>query len=552
MNLSPQADRPRIDPVTWLPVRVWLLLAAAIPLVYFAVSLWCPPTINSDSVIGFLTWESMQAGAAWNHLRLADHADLTRDHDSFVSWWSPGQYLLCAPWQGLGLNLGQSVSLTVLLSEWLGLAGLWRLFRWLGCAGNVAAVAVFLVSAGWCMGHFYGMYWGGDVVLFGFTPWLLLVAVAARNSGALSALLFPLLFLFGTFLKLTFPVVALGLLLFWLVTRYGWVPRLDRARLRDAALFALSLAVSISLLYWIFLQYGETGFSRQSHNRTFSLAVSFAFDAPFLSAFSLGTFLDRIILYPLHPLVSSYEAVDPWLWLLVPFALWTYVLALRHAPTPLYRDLLASLLLALIGTFVWFYWRGSEVGFSDRYYRPAGFLLLPALIGAWRERDRVVRIFLGSLFAFSLAYGLASFLLRTHHLRQHASVGARGFSQPNITPPALVALDQINARLPAGSALVHVPTIELALEVTRQRRSSGHGLHDTAEDLARQLYHGRPGCVVVPLPDVFAADGRADRVLDSFVDLPHSQWHSYATGDWRFYYQGCDLPSLLGPSTANR
>jgi hypothetical protein len=261
-----------------------------------------------------------------------------------------------------------------------------------------------------------------------------------------------------------------------------------------------------------------------------------------MSAFSLSTLVDRVVLYPGHPLVQNFHEIDPWLWLLAPVCVATYVVAWRCAPSRTYRHLLLALTAAFTGVFTWLYWRGNNVGFSDRYYRIGGYLLLPAIAAAiLRARGWARWLALGCA-GVSVAYGVGGYVQRTVHLARLDNVGARGFSQPNISRPALRVVETLDARLPAGDALLLVPSVDIALELERHRRFALPGLRTSAGELRAFRWQGRPRDGLVILVDsAMANDGRLELLLNAFVDVPRTDWQSETIDGWTLWW---DRPAL--------
>src|SRR5262249_51518316 len=118
-----------------------------IPAMLFMVSLFMPPTIEIDSGIGMLALRNMLQGGAFNILVTADSADISRDVATFLSDWSPGQYLVPGALVWLGMNYGPSLSLTTFLATLVGAVGWSQVARSFGVTPLVSFVFVFgLVS----------------------------------------------------------------------------------------------------------------------------------------------------------------------------------------------------------------------------------------------------------------------------------------------------------------------------------------------------------------------------------------------------------------------
>jgi hypothetical protein len=53
-----------------------------------------PMAIFPDPSWGFQVMRSMQHGGGFNMLIVPDQLDISKNYGEFLSWWSPGQYLV--------------------------------------------------------------------------------------------------------------------------------------------------------------------------------------------------------------------------------------------------------------------------------------------------------------------------------------------------------------------------------------------------------------------------------------------------------------------------
>src|SRR5262249_61297775 len=85
--------------------------------------LYIPPKIFIDSGVGFLALRSMLEGGAFNSITAPDPANIANDVAIFLTWWSPGQYLVPGSFIWLGTSYGLAISLTTLIATLIGVAG---------------------------------------------------------------------------------------------------------------------------------------------------------------------------------------------------------------------------------------------------------------------------------------------------------------------------------------------------------------------------------------------------------------------------------------------
>ena len=274
---------------------------------------------------------------------------------------------------------------------------------------------------------------------------------------------------------------------------------------------------------------------------------------PVSTIYSLGNVLGRIFMFPAHPLVG--RLLDLWP-LYVPLALAGAVVLLwlikrEFALRPAWGRLIMGVVVAnlafygLVGL-----WRNTA-GLEERFFKPVGFLLLPALVDAiLTARLRWAAWLLGASLAFSSAYGVSSFVNRAHYLRGVANPGWRGTTQHNLSREGLAVLHAVDATLP-GNSLVVVPSPEMALEFRRVRCLPTHALRILDTALAANHYRGRVDNLVVLVDEEMLARGQAQALLGSFADYPADAWTPHPYGTWIFFHQGSfagwPAPAHLGP-----
>lgn len=521
--------------------------AFAIPLFYAIISLIAPPMLWSDSASGFLVWTSMDTGAAWNCYFTPDSNDIARDIQSFRTWWSPGQYLFTGWLTITGLSLGRALTVTALFGSWLGLEGFRRLYAHLGFSPAVVAWSLIVIATGWLFAWPFGIFIGGELVLFAGFPWIVLIALKLESRPWLQTAALPVLFLFGALLKLSFPIIALSVLAGLWFVRHRWIWPLTSTKILDSARLAVVMALFYATLWAVFLSKGPTPSSGHAEAIVpFSHWSAVVLLGPFSGLTSIGSALARIFFFPGHSLLSNSAQLSALLWALVPLALGAYLLAWRGGPSRAYGALFAGFLLVYIALFGWLYATGRAVSLEDRHFRPAALLLLPGLMHVIASHQaRWVRVALTATLILSGSYGVASFFNRAHHIHRIANVGAHGFTQHSISPGALAALHRLDVALPAGNNLVVTSSPEIALELQHVRVLSTHAEMESLAWLGSQKYRGRVDRLVVVISDQESRKGKAQALLSSIVDYAPESWGDHVVDGWHFFHQGVDLPSLL-------
>src|SRR5262245_49334013 len=221
-----------------------------IPTILFLGSLYIPPKIFIDSGVGFLALRSMLEGGPFNSITAPDPANIANDVAIFLTWWSPGQYLVPGSFIWLGTNYGFAVSLTTLLGTVIGVVGWIQLAR----SFAVSSFVLFLFALGLSTFPYvtqrFLMYWGGELLLFAVAPWSLYAMRWSANKTPIlcftvSLLSAALLF----FAKLT------GLIVFATnVVAISLIALVNHRRL-DSSTIAMWVASAIAalcfMMFWV-------------------------------------------------------------------------------------------------------------------------------------------------------------------------------------------------------------------------------------------------------------------------------------------------------------
>src|SRR5437879_7234638 len=100
-----------------------------------------PPSVFPDPANGFLVMRSMEMGNGFNLMISPDQGDISKNTAEFLTWWSPGQYLVPYAFKLLfGFNTGQASALTITLCQLLGVCGFYSFFKKIGFSPLISAI----------------------------------------------------------------------------------------------------------------------------------------------------------------------------------------------------------------------------------------------------------------------------------------------------------------------------------------------------------------------------------------------------------------------------
>jgi len=511
------------DRENWAGLSCYVVLL--LPIILFIISVYIPPRVVSDSGVGLFALRRMLDGEALNTIVTPDPTNIANDLVTFVTWWSPGQYLVPSIFVWLGTSYGVALSLTTLVATLIGLVGWIQLARSFAVSSFVLYVFVLgLCTFPYVTQRFLG-YWGGELLLFSTAPWSLYAmrwSINKRPIVCFTISLFSAALLF--FAKLT------GLLVFASnVIAISLVVLMDRRRVDSSAIamwVASVIAALCFMMFWVARGPGLPGVSTMSFS-WIPILFSVAGGA-FSGIYGLGLFLD-------HP----WMRVD-FQWatsLLGPLGLLLMVWVWFRLRRTRYRGM-AVLLLSIILIYsiasamtlrhLW----GVHVSFEDRHYRYAGilfFLLLLTAVDQWR-----VSWAKGLAWAVVILLGL--YALRNYATFAYAQMRTGNYDPINrisqdISPAILEYMRSEVARHNVKRPIVAISSPSAVISLPGFRAIL------IGWDRQPTKWAGRAENIFVVVPEKAPPNDEAEAILRSFVDYDFNKWRRTKLGGMIIYTQ---------------
>ena len=494
------------------------LLPYSIPVALFFLSSLIAPAIFTDSGYGFLVLRSMLEGARFNYDLHPDPADISRDVGTFMTWWSPGQYLVPGLFVVMGMKYGTAVSLTVLICTCIGLAG------WAKVATKTGATpfVVFLFVMGLAAFRFntlaFRFYTGGEILLFAATPWSLLAllkCVDLRPLPAFSVTLSVAVLLF--FMKLT------GLIVFaTTVLALSAVDIVDRRRVRGSivAMWAAS-AVAVLLLKILWLSHGQV----PAEGTPTGLSWGAALFPVAASAFSGVSGLDLVAWLTLHPSRRLLPNLGVTAVVFAPLGIAVAILVwrrLRHTSYRTWAIALGAIIAIYTAIFIAMYLKGSAISFDERHLRYAGILFFLLFLLATATQPSRWRLAASLVVSFFALYGLASYVQGAREvLGNNTFDPVSATTQPIVSP---AALRYVREEKSPGRPIAVVPSPEAGLALPGYRIIVVPVDYRSVEQIAELKWAGRTSGIFILVQERMLANGKAEKLLAAFVDYNPAQW----------------------------
>jgi len=508
----------------------WIYILLLIPVSVFIISLFIRPVMSFDTAAGFLVFRSMLQGGPFNYVIAPDPQNIAHDVGTFLSWWSPGQYLVPGAFVWLGTDYGVAMSLTALIATIVGVLG------WVHVARrfDVSCFVLFLFVLGLVTFRYtlpFTFFIGGEVVLFAVSPWVLsALQWAIQKPPAVSFAISVLSFALCFFAKLS------GLFVFAAtVAGISFVDAVQRRRLTSSALAMWAGCAAAALCFFMFwLVRGLTPASAIKDAFKWS-DVWFPVAAAAFSGFSAMNFLQdlhilawRLIMHSPIPDVSAPTVIGYASYVLGPLGLllmaWVW-LRLRNTR---YRPV-ATRLFPIIGlyiaAYIAMYVHANTISFEERYFYYAGILFFLMLLVAMDQRRgfvaRAIPILIVGAFA---AYGLTAYAHEAMRSRHYDR--ASGTAMLGVSP---VVLEYLRSEMAAHNwqhAIAAIPQPEAANGLPHYRILFSFDFEDYASlaEIARQRWAGRTDKIFIVLDQTMLDDGKAQAVLKDFVDYDLAKW----------------------------
>lgn len=480
--------------------KLILLIIGAALLIMGIILFLIPPALFPDPGMGFQVLRSMHLGGGFNNFVAPDQDDLSQNYTEFLTWWSPGQYLIPYLFKLIAnINTGQAIAITVTLGEFSGLAGLWYFFKRMGFTPFVGAISLVFISCQQAFVVPYVYYNGGEILLFAFEGWFLYGCATFKKPG-IALVLFVLLSGWVGFLcKSSFLwMYAAGLCCLWIRLSsnqsgiWDWI--------KKGFWIGIPAVVSLLTIYIFFLSKGQSPASAAHGFKLTAATFSFPVASPILSDFSIDDLLHGMLYHTGKPLINAGLSID----ILIVLAILSLLIIfniLRTVANSNYKLFVIVFYSAAILFFGVSYLRQLNISYEARHFRIVGLLIVPGIIYLIREFKIGFQLFFGLIF-IGIAYTSVSYLIKGYRINNLNARGPSGVAQPNIDQQSLNSIMKLD-RENKNATFVFISD-DTGLEILHNRiitlQPIGDSLKINADDYR---YNGYAGPLYIVLPESY-------------------------------------------------
>jgi hypothetical protein len=479
---------------TILKIIFIFVLAAGVILFFI------PPAVFPDAGMGFQVLRCMQSGGGFNNFVSPDQGDISQNYTEFLTWWSPGQYLVPYWFKLLsGINTGQAIAITVTICQLCGLAGFYNFFKKAGFTPLIAVISLVFIICQIAFMVPFVYYNGGEVLLFAFEGWFLYGCITIKKPGAALVLFVLLSGWLGFFFKSSFLwMYAAGLCCLWIRLNDGSKNLLQW--LRKGLWIGIPAAVSLAVIYIFYISKGQSPATTSNGFKVTLETFSFPLASPLLSGFSFDDLVHGLIYHTGLPVFNPEWGII----ILIAIALLSILVVLsiiRYVPYGNYRLLLGFFYGSALLFFGFSYLNHLNISYEARHFRILGLLIIPGIIYL------VSRLKFGYKLLFALLFiGITcssfTYLVKGYEINSASAKGPSGIAQTNIDQQSLNQLMKLD-RENKNATFVFIRH-DIGLELSHNRLiilpPIGDDLKINTDDYT---YEGFAGPLYIVLPESY-------------------------------------------------
>jgi hypothetical protein len=390
--------------------------------------------------------------------------NLQHDENEFVTWWSPGQFVLPMIIQQLfSVKLNIAIKILVGICMLISGLGIYKLFKKLiddNADASVATLVIFLFTL--LQPFFFGNlfeYDGGGILMITYCPWFIYWVLKLDKISINSLILLLVGSFLGFFLKAAFTSIFAGALLYLFLAHsvmpYSSFKNIDiKKALKTGLLLGLIFVIYIITTKLLFLNYNRNIADSSIGIRLQARVIIYPIIAPFL-----GFFSSHSVSKTAHWLAGCALVIPIYY-----FILKSSTLNLR------YKYVLVSFFGVGTAFYTLLYFLSLDVSYEYRHFILLSILITPAVVLVfWRGH---IRFIIAGVLLFYTAVNISTYITAIKaKLEPSGSVGYYSgirLSYPSDLVSKIHQLDSLNAK---GDDIYYFKNYEpiAALEIRNNR-----------------------------------------------------------------------------------
>ncbi|WP_454801093.1 hypothetical protein [Mucilaginibacter phyllosphaerae] len=472
-----------------------------------------PAAIFPDASWGFQVLRSMQMGSSFNTLVKPSSWDISKNSVEFLSWWSPGQYLVPYFFKALlGINTGHAASVTTAVCQILGLVGFYKFFKKAGFTPLISALSLVVIVLQQAFFLPYIFHIGGETLFFAFAGWFLYGCLTFNKANWHLALFILLSGWIGFICKSSFIwVYAACLFYIWIRLCY---PSLSiKNWLIKGLWIGIPAIISVGVIWWQYLSKGANPSSASSGLDFSWQTFTFPIASPLLAGFSADDLVNGFIFHNDIPVLSP-GLVMPVLILLAILSILLIYFICKTVKDDNYK----LILLIIYGVSILFFgsafMRKLDISYEARHFRIVGLLVIPGTLYLFSQFKMVYRAGLGLAILVIAFFSIKFYVIGQKGLYKFTAYGTSGIGQQFIDQQSLDYVKLLDDRHKDAIFVFFSP--DLGLEIQHNRIITLDALNkDININFDDYLHKGHAGPLYIIMPSYYIGI-RANVILKSF------------------------------------
>ncbi|TWR31521.1 hypothetical protein FPZ43_03345 [Mucilaginibacter pallidiroseus] len=472
------------------------------------------PAVFPDPSWGLQVMKSMQRGYGFNNLVLPAHENIATNASEFLTWWSPGQYLLPYLFTTVfKLKLAHAIAATILLCQAVGLVGFYRFFTKAGFNQNIALMSLLFIVAQQAFFGSFIFYTGGEILLFAFCGWFLYGCLSFSKPGVTLAIFVFACGLLGFVCKSSFIwMYAAGLLSVWIILSNN--TKKVVTWLTNGIWIGIPAVASVLCIFFFFLSKGSSPVTEKSEMPLTVNAVTYPLASPLLSGFSADDLANGLVEHN-NKVLFSPDTATVIVAVLAVLSLALIYAIVKAVNNSKYKVVLLSIYAISILFFGTSYLRSLNISYESRHFRNIGLLVTPGLIYVVLNTGKVAYkyAFVG-IASVILFFSVRFYILSSVALNTEVARGATGIAHQFADQPSVDYIGMLDRKSSNATFVFFSP--DLPLEIQHNRAITMDPINgDMSFDLDASVYKGHAGPLYILMPHNYIGI-RASMILKCF------------------------------------
>jgi len=480
------------------PHQIILLVMSGIVFIMGIMLIIAPAAIYPDPSKGFQVMRSMELGSAFNIVVKPDQNDISKNTSEFLSWWSPGQYLVPYFFKLiLGVNTGQASSIVTLLFSLSGIFGFYYFFKKAGFTPMISALSVLFIVIQLSFFTPYVFYNGGEVLLFGYTGWFLYGCIAIEKISWKLAVFIFVAGIIGFICKSSFLwMLAAGCCFLWFRLSLG--TKAISGWIKNGLWIGIPAVLSLLTISHFYLSKGGNPSTVHGSIKLAWETFGFPLASPILTAFSIDDLTNGLLFHDDPPIFTYFWGI---IIVLICAALSILLIwfIVKKVPYKNYVLLLVVFYVVMVLFFGQSFLRQANISYEARHLRLIGLIVAPGiiyLISGLKSGYKYLFYFV----CFVIAYSSYKYFVPSYFQNKNTSAhGYSGIAQLFIDQPSLNYIRNLDRQ--NTNAIFVFTSPDLSLEIEHNRTIAVEAIGpDVAIDFDEYVYKGHAGPLYIVLP----------------------------------------------------